>query len=77
MRNSILLDAYLGAGEGWFVAFMLILALSVVAGLVSIGFGIRQLSRAAGPGKMWGLLLVIAGILLPILCFFGISSFVA
>jgi hypothetical protein len=74
--QSIVLDAYLGLGEGWLVVLLGIVALSVVVGLVFIGVGIRRLSRATGPGKMWGLLLVVAGILLPVLCFFGISSIV-
>jgi hypothetical protein len=76
MLNIVLLDAYLGLGEGWLVVLLLIVVLSIVAGIVFIGLGIRRLSQAAGPGRMGGILLVLGGILLPILCFLGISSFI-
>jgi hypothetical protein len=71
MLNMVLLYAYLGLGEGWLVILLLIVVLSIVAGIVFIGLGIRRLSQASGPRRMGVILLVLGGILLPILCFFG------
>jgi hypothetical protein len=76
MLNLVLLDAYLGLGEGWLALLLLLVALSAVGGLVFIVLGIRRLSQALGAEKMGGILLVLGGILLPILCFLGVSSIV-
>ena len=74
MLNMLVVDAYLGLGEGWLALVLGMLFLSVVVGVAFLVVGIRRLVRATGLQKMWGLLLAVAGILLPIACFLGISS---